>query len=337
VRSFLTALAVLLVAAPAARAEISLEYGHLDTGDPLLLARVAPSGDERVVEWRVCPPDGSACTPPPAPASRVAWQCPGSQRSCALVAQPGESVAGTTFEALFEVNGVLTTRRTPAWTGRPTSGVPASVSHVVLGQRPRITPGTWSGGWSLSPHVTAFLAQGVFVCRDVAGTDCLRLERGDAGLARLLQRWAGWYLFVDEFFVSGLTDPTLPATAIAPVRRIPRLPALTPTRSRSAPVHICCVLPEPAASNPPWRRAPPTASVRARAQRGRDGRLHVARVRCAVSCAVRLTVAGGGRTVVRLLTVRGERSLAMRGRRGTYRVRVVVDGRTLARGRSRAR
>jgi hypothetical protein len=335
VRSILTALAVLLIAAPAARAEISLGYGHLATGDPLLLAGVTPTGDERVVEWRVCPPDGSACTLLPASASRVARQCPGSQRSCELVARPGESVAGTTFEAVFEVNGVRTTRRTPAWTGRPTSVAPASLSNVVLGLRPRITPGTWSGGWSPSPDV--FLAHPVFVCRDVGGTDCLGLEQGRAGVEPLLQRWAGWYLFVDEVFVSPIWDPTAPVNVIAPVHRIPRLRALTPTLSRSAPVPICCVPPEPAASNPLVRRTSPTASVRARAQRGRDGRLHVARVHCAVSCAVRLTVSGGGRTVVRLLTVRGERSLAVRGRRGTFRVRVVVDGRTLADGRSRAR
>ncbi len=332
-RSILTALAVLLTAAPAAQAETYVAYGHSATGDPTVTAGIIQgwAGADRVVELRSCPPDGSACTPLPESAYS-------SIRDDRIAAVPGETAAGTTFEAAFEVAGAPMTRRTAIWMGRPRSATPASVSNALVGQRAQVTPGTWSGGWTDSADVTGprFIGHYLFVCRDPSGTDCFTVGWHTQRSERLTQRWAGWYLFVKESFDTGVRDPTAPIPVIAAPRRVPDLGALTPWTSRSAPVQICCVLPAPAAVVPK-SAALPTASIPVRARRSRDGRLRVARVRCAVRCAVRLTVIGGGRTVVRALTVRGPRSLAVPGRRGVYRVRVVVDGKQLASGRSRAR
>ena len=180
-------------------------------------------------------------------------------------------------------------------------------------------------------------AQWLLACRNPAGTECFSLAGPSTELS---QRWAGWYLFVDETRSfdgswSWLFPRPVPSMFALP-DRLDRLRGLGPNQSRSAPVQVCCVLPAPAADAPAVRPASPTASVRARAQR-RNGRLHVARVRCAVRCAVRLTVTGSDGTFVRSLSVQGARSLSIPPRRGVLRVRVIVDGKVLAGGRSRTR
>ena len=298
---------------------------------------VITSGADREVESAVTPARRVGLHAAPDSADLSARDCPPVRFHCEITALPGETAAGTTFEAAFEIDGALTTRRTVAWMGRPTISAPMSVSNAVVGQRARVTRGTWSGGWITSPELRnyAYLGQFLFVCRDLSGTDCFTVGHETEISDPFAQRFAGWYLFVDEVFNSGVRDPFAPIPVIEVPRRVPRLPATGPLRARPAPVQVCCVLPAPAAVETK-RAAAPTASIRARARRGRDGQLHVARVRCAVRCAVRLTVAGGGETVVRTLSVRGQRSLAIPARRGSLRVRVVVDGARLATGRSRA-
>lgn len=68
-RLVLIALALLFVAAPAARADTGIRFGFDANAEPKLEARADAPGDSwpgvRVVEWRACPPDGSACTPLP--------------------------------------------------------------------------------------------------------------------------------------------------------------------------------------------------------------------------------------------------------------------------------
>lgn len=342
VRLILTALTVLLIAAPAAHADASISYSVSGGGNPFVSAVITssgPIGADRVVEWRACPPDGSACTPLPETAydRRV---CPSSWSQCSIGARPGEISAGTTFEAVFEIGGVQTTRRTTAWTGRPINSALVSLSNVVAGQRARIVPGTWSGGWSSSPDVNVRDERGyaMFVCPDLGGTNCFEVRLATVVQPRdsipLIQRWAGWYLFVDEMFGPSVTDSTQPPSLTIEAPRRVNLPALAHMRLRSAPTQVCCVLAAPA-TVAPKRATSPTASIRARARRGRDGQMQVARVRCAVRCAVRLTVTGGGQTVVRTLSVRGARSLTVPARSGAFRVRVVVDGQKLAGGRSR--
>lgn len=213
--------------------------------------------------------------------------------------------------------------------------------EAVVGRPVRLTPGTWSGGWDAAPEFYAAQATGQWltVCREPSGTDCAVL--GDSSV-ELAQRWAGWYLFVDETrWFHGVWGSTLfpsPLTiSVTPLPyRIPRLWTLGANQTRSAPVQVCCVLPAPAVDTLQARPASPAASVRPRAQR-RKGRLHVARVACAVRCAVRLTVTSATGTVAHSFAVQGARSLSIRPRAGLLSVRVSVDGKVLARGRSRSR
>jgi hypothetical protein len=81
----------------------------------------------------------------------------------------------------------------------------------------------------------------------------------------------------------------------------------------------------------------PSASIRARALR-RHHKLSFARVSCPIRCIVKLTVTGGGRKALhRTKVVTGTKALAIPPRHGRHKVRVVVDGKSLARGHSRAR
>ena len=62
----------------------------------------------------------------------------------------------------------------------------------------------------------------------------------------------------------------------------------------------------------------------------------VADVTCPIRCSVRLAVTGRG-TFTRTLRVQGARALSIPRRSGALRVRVFVDGKLLASGRSRVR
>jgi hypothetical protein len=109
----------------------------------------------------------------------------------------------------------------------------------------------------------------------------------------------------------------------------------------SAPLGpICCAAPQAAVPTPAPTTAPqaapkaPTASIRSKALR-RRGRLVLGRVTCESRCSVRLKVSGGGcQAVQRTLTVFGTHKLTIPVRRGNLTVRVSVDGKTIATGRS---
>jgi hypothetical protein len=93
----------------------------------------------------------------------------------------------------------------------------------------------------------------------------------------------------------------------------------------------------PVAGVPVMAPKPPTASIRARSLR-RNGRLHVARVSYESGCSVRLKVTGGKRRAVyRTLRVTGVKSLTVPVRHGKLKVRVVVDGKLVTSGATRAR
>ena len=69
----------------------------------------------RVVEWRACAPDGSPCTALPDSAYSQPWRCATPVYSRSLTAGLREAAPGTVFEAAFETDSVITTRRTAAW------------------------------------------------------------------------------------------------------------------------------------------------------------------------------------------------------------------------------
>jgi hypothetical protein len=244
-----------------------------------------------------------------------------------------EAAPGTVFEAVFDTNGVVTTRRTAAWLGPVSSSAPPVIARAEIGRVASIAPGAWAGGFAAAPEVPAALRSfhELTVCRGADGTDCFWLPRDEP----IPARFAGYYAFVDETSYYGGESSGGDRVPRAP--RLERLGPLGSMQSRSAAAEICCVPPAPAKPGPPAARPPsPSASVRARAYR-RNGRLHVARVSCALRCAVRLTVTSARGTYARSLSVRGSRSLSIPPRRGQLRVRVAVNGKVLASGRSRAR
>jgi hypothetical protein len=151
--------------------------------------------------------------------------------------------------------------------------------------------------------------------RTPPGTDCMMLSYGRAVV--LSAAYAGWYAFAPTGFASSHGQP---AAAMA-----------------APPFPIASVTPGPAVAGPlgpinePKR---PTASVRKRARRAK-GKLTVARVTCPERCTVRLRVSGHGRTIRRTLSVTGRRALRIPMRHGRLKVRVVVDGKLLAKGVSR--
>lgn len=340
-RLVLTALALLLAAASPAGAETGILVSYDAYGDPEVTAGVSeepgqPNGE--VVELRACPPDGSSCVPLPTSAYTARQPCDGfatcwPRRSSR--AHPGETAPGTVFEAAFDQGGTVTTKRSPAWTGRVTPLTTVTVEAAAVGAKPRIVPGMWAGGWQ-GESIRAY--PGSHVCRSPSGVDCWAISNSE-----LPQRWAGWHLFVDESFVEPSVDnrlfPELMAIEYTTLVPLPypqsSLGPVWPLSTRSASVQVCCVLPPPAPAATPLPPPSPSAAVRARAQR-RKGALVVADVTCPIRCSVRLAVTGR-RTFTRTLRVQGKRALSIPRRSGALRVRVFVDGKLLASGRSRVR
>jgi hypothetical protein len=342
VRLVLTGLVFLLIAVSPARAETGILVSYDDSGDPEVTAGVSeepgqPNGE--VVELRACPPDGSNCIPLPTSAYTARQPCDGfgtcwPRRSSR--AYPGATAPGTVFEAAFDQGGTVTTKRSPAWTGRVTPLTPVTVEAAAVGAKPRIVPGVWAGGWQ-GESIRAF--PGFRVCRSPSGVDCWAIYNSE-----LPQRWAGWHLFVDESFVEPRVDNRLfPELSVIELSTTPvplpyPQPSLGPVRplsTRSGSVQVCCMLPPPAPAATPTPPASPSATVRARAQR-RKGALLVADVTCPIRCSVRLAITARG-TFTRTLRVQGTRALSIPRRSGALRVRVFVDGKLLASGRSRAR
>jgi hypothetical protein len=312
-RSVLVVVALAVFAAPAQAAPPFQDDGpnHLSTwydehGDPLLMARRDAPGT--FAGYRSCPAGGSPCTP-------------------LTSARPGPTAAGTTFEAVFMDGGVETTLRTPEWNGRATAVTPpAGTGQLRVGSTLQLSKGSWSGGWA-GPGGDFSLLEFV-LCREPTGGDCWIP-------GELTQRWAGWSAFVVEYryrvgtvFADGAVDP----------RPTTWRPGGAPTLNAATLLGtVCCVPPvqAPLAVTPAPSTAP-TATIRARAVRS-HGRLLVGNVTCALRCAVRLTVSGGGRTVVRTLGVQGKASLTVPLRHGKLKVSVLADGKPIASGRTVAR
>jgi hypothetical protein len=330
-RVFATAALVLGIAAAPAHASAPYAIWNTDgNGDPSLVA--ADSG--AIVTLSECVDGGSTCTP-------VADQ---SAADGYANATPGETPAGAVFKATFAYAGQpAVTWSSPIWKGRlsVTSPPTLTLTAPIVGGNAVPQAGSATGGWDGS----LISVTGVQACTLPTGGNCWTITySGSSGPIDF--RWVGYYFAALGSWgsISVLGNPPMPAMgALGPLPWGPYpwaqpAPILPPVQSRSTFVGPIAAA-EPASevsTSPVTRPAPPTASIRARALRGK-GQLSVARVTCATKCTVELTVSGGGKTIRRTLSVTGARALTIAPRHGKLKVKVVVDGKTLASGVSRAR
>jgi hypothetical protein len=341
--SSLTALvACLALAATASAQERVMVVGFDANGDPLLNAHVEPTARGSVTEWRRCAPGGSPCVPLPQGAYDAAATNARLDRTTGRrPAAPGETPAGTTFEAAFVVDGVPSTVRTQPWTGRMTiAALPGAGSDLKVGALRTWQEATIAGGWNPAPPVTPYYGStgDYYVCPLPTGGDCMRV-----GTRRMRARYAGWYVFTTH--MRSWIDPgvpiAIPSVALAgdgPVHLTlsptGQVSGLSSTSAALGP--ICCVgvtTIEPPVTPP----AAPKATIKSRA-RSRNGWTVVGSVTCAQRCRVMLTVRGGGKRVVRRsFSGQGKRSLSVPRRRGRLRVSVLVDARPVAAGTTEAR
>jgi hypothetical protein len=323
----LAAAVFLLPVAPAYGADLRIAETVDRSGDPGLAAAVSPS-EGVTLEWRRCPDGGTVCEPLPASADVPVRN--------GRVASPGETPAGTVFEAVATKDGVETKVRTRPWQGRLTWTVsPTLQGEAAVGRTVTAAPGTSGGGWGQdwqSPAFSNAPRDRIYACREPTGGDCWLIAYGTS--VALEPRWAGWYLFAEQngptsipWCVSILGCAVSVALAAPPVHIGPQ-PGQT--AALSAPFGPVAAAPVPA----PRETKAPAASIRTRAVR-RNGRLLVGRVSCETRRSVQLKVSGGGRRAVqRTLSVTGVKSLTIPVRRGKLKVRVVVDGKLLASGRT---
>ena len=325
------AAAALVLGIAAAPAHASAPYAIWSTdgnGDPSLVA----ADSEAIVTLSECVDGGSTCTP-------VADQNAADGYASATA---GETPAGAVFKATFAYLGrPAVTWSSPAWDGRLVVATPPTLMATpVAGGNAVPLSGTAAGGWRGGAGSVA----GVQACTQPDGGECWTISYSGAPSSIDL-RWAGYYLSAIESWSSWSSQGNPP---IPPMPAWPPLPwgpypwAQTPPiggaiHSRSTFVGPVAAEPQHQAFTQPGKKpAPPKASIRARALRGK-GHLNVARVTCATKCTVKLTVSGGGKAIRRTLSVTGARALTIAPRHGRLKVKVVVDGKTLASGVSRAR
>jgi hypothetical protein len=131
----------LLPAAPAYGADLLVGETIDGAGDPGLSAAVVP-WEGGTLEWRRCADGGSVCEPLPMSAY-------GSAGENSRIAYPGETPAGTVFEAVATKDGTDTKVRTVVWQGRIASTAPPVLQgEPAVGKTVTVSPGSWSGGWA---------------------------------------------------------------------------------------------------------------------------------------------------------------------------------------------
>jgi hypothetical protein len=275
--------------------------------------------------------------PQPAYDTIVVYRCPGGgacEGAALSETAPGRldasaAVAGDVFEAHWLKDGaVVHTAQTPVWNGPLTvSRTPEIHGDPTTGATLTASAAEGAGGWGAPWGLT--LNNWIAVCRTAQATDCNLLSRGDP--VALEARWTGWYAFAQTAFFSGHTN------AVA-LRQMAPLSFPTPVSSlgQDGSSSVSAPLGPIAAAPAPGPKPQPIATIRTKALRAK-GRLSVGRVTCPIACTVNLTVSGGGKTIRRSLRVTGTQALTIPRRHGRLRVKVVVDGKTLASGFSRAR
>jgi hypothetical protein len=284
-------------------------------------------------------PDGRASlnvVSPPAGATLEVFRCPGGgaceAQALTIVQTSGVSAVdvstaqpGDVFEGRWTKDGdVVSSGRTKPWIGPATpTGAPTVQGTAIVGSTITAVAGTWVGGWSDTWR--GGVGTELVACRSAAGTDCRRLGGAPETVSA---SDVGGYLFAMSSYGSGFSSGPVPPMPPPP----PIFPAIGPNTavfSASPPLGPIVPVAKPEV-------APPTATLRSRALR-RNHQLSLARVTCAAACKVKLTVTGGGKTLRRTLSVTGTKALTIPPRRGRLKVKVVVDGKTLASGFSRAR
>jgi hypothetical protein len=206
------------------------------------------------------------------------------------------------------------------------TGAPTIEGKAETGGSVRLKGGAWSGGWDAPWGSRSYRA--IVACSDTRGTDCFFLSYG--GPVKVAARWAGWHLLAYEWRASQ-TNYGMPSRAATPFHVGPLAQtALTRLSASLGPVDDATAPAEQVDVD-----GAPYASVRPRATR-RGGRLEIGRVTCP-RCKVELTVSGRANlSLRRTLTVRGSKVLSIPAHRGRLTVRVDIDGKTVAKGKTRA-
>jgi hypothetical protein len=316
------ALAALAFAAPAHADDKVWEAGVTSAGGPRLAVVDIDSADS--VQVFRCP-NGADCEPLPFAGVGSVFGRPVDLSTAA----PGD-----VFEARFTQSGsVVQTDRTPPWLGTyVVTRRPAVIGKLAEGAVVTGDAGTWSGGWDRPWRQEA--SSRIVACQRPDGIDCVEFSPFYPNVL-LTSRQAGWYVFAISQIGSGhANDNTVTDYAYPPYPNpIAPIGVVAGTRAVSAAFGPVAAAPTPTPTPAPR----PTASIRAKALRAK-GQLSVARVTCPTSCTVNLTVSSAGRkTLHRTLRVTGTKALTIPPRHGKLKVRIVVGGKTLASGNSRAR
>jgi hypothetical protein len=314
------ALAVLAFAAPAYADDTVWEAGVTSAGGPRLSVLEIESADS--VQVFRCP-SGADCEALPFAGP---FSLAGGQPVDLSAAVPGD-----VFEARSSQNGsVVQTDRTPAWLGNyALTRAPAVVGPLTEGAVVSADAGAWSGGWDRPWNGGAFSR--LVACQRPDGIDCVEFSPFHPTVL-LSARFAGWYVFAIGQTGSGHTNDHSVTDYICPPYPNP----IAPIGGASATRAVSAAFGPVIAASTPTPAPAPAASIRAKALRGKHG-LSVARVTCSLRCGVRLTVSGGGKALSRSFTVTGTKALTIPPRHGRLKVRVVIDGKTVASGTSKAR
>jgi len=261
---------------------VDIQQSYDPAGDPALIANANVSGDESRPQWSVCRlPTTNVCQPVKGIAPKAG---PTSE-----FLNPGATAAGTIFQATLTADRQVYTARTGVWLGKVQATSPPTLSGRPRFDTPVIAGGaTWSGGWSqapVSPDTTAGQAANVDeinieACRTRRGTNCVNLTAqarsgGFSTKPPVIDNWfTGWYLFAFDHRIATpflIAEPGYGSPAVIPTvkldQTVARSAALGPIRG----------------PDPPKVTVLPHAVVR-------GDELLVARIRCSVSCAVRLSV-----------------------------------------------
>lgn len=242
---------------------VEIQAIYDNAGNPVLNANFSPNGALATPSWSICgPADVNTCTPTTA------------NHEGELTAGP--TPAGTVFQATATYNDHSYTARSATWQGTvraitpPRLEGPARYNSAVTP-----LPATWAGGWG-----SEFDLVSVQACRTRDATHCVNLSPqkgyGFSDQPPIVGAWfTGWYLFAFDQRLArdtAFAEPAyLSAAAIPPVKA-------SQIVARSAP------------SGAVIGPAPPKVSILTNASIS-DGRVLVARVRCAVRCRVSVWVA----------------------------------------------
>ncbi len=307
----LSLLAFVSFAAPAHALQIVKEIDS--DGDPLLYA----PGDN--VTWQACL--GADC-----------WSTDGN------TLHAGDNAAGTVFTATAGGESAST----PAWGGRVSApDFPTIAGNAVVGGTVHPVAAHWTGGWGNEVDDLRIEACRVTVCRTISAPDWVSGGARD-GSVTIGPELAGTTLRVADrrrnlnevrpmvVYTDPGDVPTLsPAQLVLFGATSPFIDA-----SDVPPVFPTVSAPDVAPLDPFFSQ--PSAILRKRAIRSKSG-LIVGMAACRKTCAIRLSVDDGHHTFTRSWRDHGKVTLALsrsaKPRKGTLRVKVTADGKTLANGR----